>query len=101
MDTGEGAIFCPDLPLAEAVVTVAVAGLTRMEPPLCWGFLGQTVLVAVYDSSHELVSCGARWHGLVLGWPGGLGCIGLTLLVRVRQWLWLELVRALSGHQLA
>ena len=52
MDTGEGAIFCPDLPLAEAVVTVAVADLTRMEPPLCWGFFGQSVLVAVYEGSH-------------------------------------------------
>ena len=52
MDTGEGAIFCPDRPLAEAVVTVAVADLTRMEPPICWGFLGQSVLVAVYEGSH-------------------------------------------------
>ena len=36
--TGEGATFGPDLPLAEAVVTVAVADLTRMEPPgrRCW-----------------------------------------------------------------
>ena len=52
MDTGKGAIFCPDLSLAEAVVTVAVADLTRMEPPLCWGFFGQSVLVAVYEGSH-------------------------------------------------
>ena len=40
MDIGEGTIFGPDLPLAEAVVTVAVADLIRMEPPVCWGFLG-------------------------------------------------------------
>ena len=52
MDTGEGATFGLDLPLAEAVVTVAVADLTRMEPPLCWDFLGQSVLVAVYEGSH-------------------------------------------------
>ena len=52
LDTGDGAIFGPDLPLAEAVVMVAVADLTRMEPPLCWGFLGQSVLVAVYEGSH-------------------------------------------------
>ena len=52
VDTGEGAIFCPDLPLAEAVVTIAVADLTRMEPPVCWGFLGQSLLVAVYEGSH-------------------------------------------------
>ena len=52
MDTGEGATFGPDLPLAEAVVTVAVADLTRMKPPVCWGFLGQSVLVAVYEGSH-------------------------------------------------
>ena len=52
MGTGEGAIFWPELPLAEAVVTVAVADLTRMIPPLCWGFLGQSVLVAVYEGSH-------------------------------------------------
>ena len=52
MDTGEGATFSPDLPLAEAVVMVAVADLTRMEPPVYWGFLGQSVLVAVYEGSH-------------------------------------------------
>ena len=52
MDTGEGAVFCPDLLLVEAVVTVAVADLTRMEPPMCWGFLGQSELVAVYEGSH-------------------------------------------------
>ena len=37
----------------------------------------------------------------MLGWPGGPGCIGLTLLVMVRQWLRLEMGKALSGHQLA
>ena len=52
MDTGESAIFGPELPLAGAVVTVAVADLTRMEPPLGWGFLGQSVLVAAYEGSH-------------------------------------------------
>ena len=52
MGSGEGATVGPDLPLAEAVVTVAVADLTRMEPPVCWGFLGQSVLVAVYEGSH-------------------------------------------------
>ena len=40
VDTGEGATFCPELPLAEAVVTVAVAGLTRLDPPVDCGFLG-------------------------------------------------------------
>ena len=40
-DTGEGAAFCPELPLAEAVVTVAVAGLTRLDPPVGCGFLGR------------------------------------------------------------
>ena len=99
MDTGKGATCGPSLPLVEAVVTVAAADLG--EPPVCWGFLGQSVLVAVYDGSHGLVSCGVRWHGLVLGWPGGLGCIGLTLLVRMLQRLWLEVVRALSSPQLA
>ena len=99
MDTGEGATFGPGLPLVEAVVMVAAAD--PREPPVCWGLLWQLVLVAVYHGSHGLVSCGVRWHGLVLGWPGGLGCIGLTLLVRVRQWLWLEVVRALSSPQLA
>ena len=52
MDTGEGTTFGPGIPLAEALVTVAVADLTRMEPPVCWGFLGQSVLVAVYEGSH-------------------------------------------------
>ena len=71
MDTGEGATFGPELPLAEAVVTVAVAGLTRLDPPVGCGFLGQSVLVAVDDGSHErlpwgwgcgLVTAGVRWH---------------------------------------
>ena len=83
MDTGEGATFGPELPLVEAVVTVAAAD--PREPPVCWGLNGQSVLVAVYDGLHGLVSCGVRWHLLVLGWPGGPGCIGLTLLVMVRQ----------------
>ena len=52
MDAGEDAIFGSDLPLSEAVVMVAVADLTRMEPPLCWGFLGQSGLMAVYEGSH-------------------------------------------------
>ena len=52
VDTGEGATFGPDLPSAEAVVTVAVADLSRVEPPVCWGFLWQSVLVAVYEGSH-------------------------------------------------
>ena len=67
VDTGEGATFGPELPLAEAVVTVA----DRMEPPVACGFLGQSVLVAVDDGSHErlpwgwgcgLVTSGIRWH---------------------------------------
>ena len=53
------------------------------EPPVCWGLHGQSALVAVYDGSHGLVSCGVRWHEVVLGWLGGLGCIVLTLLVEV------------------
>ena len=36
----------------------------------------------------------------MLGWPGGSGCIGLTLLVMVRRWLRLEVEKALSGHRL-
>ena len=36
VDTGKGATFSPELPLAEAVVTVA----DRMEPPVGCGFLG-------------------------------------------------------------
>ena len=51
VDTGEGATFGPDLPLAEAVVMVAVADLTRMGPPACW-FFGQSALVAEYGGSH-------------------------------------------------
>ena len=43
VDTGEGAIFGSELPLTD---------LTRMEPPLGCGFLGQSVLVAVYEGSH-------------------------------------------------
>ena len=71
VDTGKGATFSPELPLAEAVVTVAVAGLTRLDPPVGCGFLGQSVLVAVNDGSHErlpwgwgcgLVTSGVRWH---------------------------------------
>ena len=71
VDTGEGATFGPELPLAEAVVTVAVAGLTHLDPPVGCGFLGQSVLVAVDDGSHErlpwrwgcgLVTSGVRWH---------------------------------------
>ena len=71
MGTGEGATVGPDLPLAEAVVTIVVADLTRMEPPVCWGFFGQSLLVAVYDGSQErlpwgwgcgLVSSGVQWH---------------------------------------
>ena len=95
VDTGEGATCGPGRPLVETVVTVAAVDLG--EPPVCWGLLGQSVLVAVYDGSHGLVSCEVRWHELVLGWLGGLGCIVLTLLVRVLQWLWLEVVRALSS----
>ena len=99
MDTGEGATCGPGLPLVEAVVTVVAADLR--EPLVCWGFLGQSVLVTVYDGSHGLVSYGVRCHGLVLGWPGGRGCIGLILFVRVLQWLWLRVVRALGSPQLA
>ena len=71
MDTSEGAIFGPELPLAEAVVTVAVVDLIRMDPLVGCGFLGQSVLVAVADGSHErlpwgwgwgLVASGVRWH---------------------------------------
>ena len=51
VDTGKGATFGPDLPLAEAVVTVAVADLTRIKLPACWGFLGHSALVAVYGVS--------------------------------------------------
>ena len=40
MDTGEGATFGPELPLAEAVVTVAVADRIRLDPPVGCGFLG-------------------------------------------------------------
>ena len=67
MDTGEGATFGPELPLAEAVVTA----VDRMEPPVGCGFFGQSVLVAVGDGSHEqlpwgwgcgLVSSEVRWH---------------------------------------
>ena len=78
-----------------------VAAADPREPPECWGLLGQLVLVAVYEGSHRLVSCGVRWHELVLGCLEGLGCIVLTLLVRVLQWPWLEVVRALSSPQLA
>ena len=46
-----------------------------------------------------MVSCGVHWHLLVLGWPGGPGCIGLTLLVMVRQWLWLEVVVYDGSHE--
>ena len=57
VDTGEGATFGPGLPLVEAVVTVAAADLG--EPPVCWGLLvGQSVLVAVDDGLHGLVSYG-------------------------------------------
>ena len=71
VDTGEGATFGPELPLAEAVVTVAVAGLTRVDPPVGCRFLGQSVLVAVDDGSHErlpwgwvcgLATAGVRWN---------------------------------------
>ena len=58
MDTGEGATVGPDLPLVEAVVIFAAAG--RGKPPVCWGLLGQSVLVAAYGGLHELVSCGVR-----------------------------------------
>ena len=67
MDTGEGATFGPELPLSEAVVTVA----DRREPSVGCGFLGQSVLVAVDDGSHErlpwgwgcgLVASEVRWH---------------------------------------
>ena len=54
MDTGEGATSGLGRPLVEAVVTVAAADLGG--PLVCWGFLGQSVLVAVYDGSHGLVS---------------------------------------------
>ena len=77
----------------------AAAGLG--EPPGCWGLLGQSALVVVYGGSHELVSCGGRWHEVDLGWPGGLGCIVLTSLVGVLQCRWLMVVRALSSPQLA
>ena len=98
MNTGGGATSGLGRPLVEAVVTfVAELG----EPPVCWGFLGQSVLVARYGGSHELVSCGVRWHEVDLGWPGGFGCIVLTLLVGVLQCLWLRVVRALSSSQLA
>ena len=62
VDIGEGAIFGPKFRLAD---------LTRMEPPLGCGFLGQSVLVVVYDGSHERlpygwgcgpVSLGVRWY---------------------------------------
>ena len=99
MDTGEGATSGLGRPLVEAVVVFAAAGLG--EPPVCWGLLGQSALVAVYGGSHELVSCGGRWHEGVLGWPGGLGCIALTLLVGVLRCLCLMVVRALSSPQLA
>ena len=65
--TGKGATFGLELPLAEAVVTVA----DRMEPPVGCGFLGQSVLVAVGDGSHERlpwgwgcgwIASGVRWH---------------------------------------
>ena len=71
VDTGEGATFGPELPLAGAVVTVAMADLTRLDPPVGCGFLGQSVLVAVDDGPHErlpcgwgcgLVTSGVRWH---------------------------------------
>ena len=71
VDTGEGATFGPELPLAEAVVTVAVADRIRLDPPVGCGFLGQSVLVAVGDGSHERlpwgwgcgwVASGVRWH---------------------------------------
>ena len=71
VDTGEGTIFGSELPLAEVVVTVAVANLPRVDPPLGCGFLRPSVLVAVDDGSHErlpwgwgcgLVASGVRWH---------------------------------------
>ena len=52
MGTGEGATFGPELPLAEAVVMVAVADLMRLGPPVGCGFLGQSVLVVVEAGSH-------------------------------------------------
>ena len=97
--TGEGATSGLGRPLVEAVVMFAAAGLG--EPPGCWGLLGQSALVAVYGGLHELVSCGGRWHEVDLGWPGGLGCIVLPLLVGVLQWLWWMVVKALSSPQLA
>ena len=71
VDTGKGATFGPELPLAEVVVTVAVVDLIRLDPPLGCGFLGQSVLVAVDDGSHVrlpwgwgcgLVTSEVRWH---------------------------------------
>ena len=71
MDTGEGATFGSELPLAEAVVMVAVADLLYLGPPVGCGFLGQSVLVAVDVGSHERlpwgwgygpVSPGVQWH---------------------------------------
>ena len=53
MGIREGATFGPELPLAEAVVTVAVADLMHLGPPVGCGFLGQSVLVAVDAGSHE------------------------------------------------
>ena len=97
--TGEGATSGLGRTLVEAVVIFAAAGLG--EPPVCWGLHGQSALVAAYGGLHALVSCGDRWHEVDLGWPGGLDCIILTLLVGVLQWLWLMVVRALSSPQLA
>ena len=71
VDTGEGATFGPELLLAEAVVTVAVADRIRLGPPVGCRFLGQSVLVVVDDGSHERLSwgwgcgwvaSGVRWH---------------------------------------
>ena len=61
--TGEGATFGPELPLAEAVVTVA----DRMEPPVGCGFLGQSVLVAVYEGLHGMAGAVGWCH---LGFDG-------------------------------
>ena len=97
--TGEGSTSGLGRALGGAVVRLAAAGL--WEPPVCWGLHGQSALVAVYGGLHELVSCGGRWHEVDLGWPVGLGCIVLTLLVGVLQCLWLRVVRALSSSQLA
>ena len=58
VDTDEGATFGSDLPLAEAVVMVAVADLTRLDPSLGCAFLGPSVLVAVDDGSHERLPWG-------------------------------------------